>query len=102
MIRIEYTLFIWEPLIRVYIALLAGDAENFNEVLYDAIKLHKEYYDTDKDLRKNDWKGWVSWLLMAPVALAHDRGMEMTFKTDYLPEWMVRDEFADFEVPWES
>ena len=67
----------------------------------EALNLQKEYYDTDKDLSRNDLSGWVSWLLMAPVVIAYERGVDITVKTDYLPEWMVKGEFADFEVPWE-
>ncbi len=72
-----------------------NDEKSFNEELYDAVSLHKEYWGSETDNRKNSSDGWISWLLLAPAALANDSGLKMNFKTDYLPDWLVTGEFPN-------
>lgn len=90
---VNYVLYIYEPLIRVYDALLRRDESDFNTQLQDALELHKKYWGTEKDNKNNDSRGWISWYLLAPVAMAYDFGMKLEVTSDYIPEWLVKEEF---------
>jgi|GEM_PF-6671091 len=90
---IEFVTYLYEPLLFVYEALLRNNEEDFNAQLIEALTRHKTYYDTKKNNRCNDYKGWISWRLLGAVALAYDNGIKINVKSDYIPEWMYKGDF---------
>ena len=85
----EWVLYNYEPLIRVYEALFRRNEKDFNEVLIEALELHKKYWGDEKSGRNNESDGWISWLLLAPAATAVRFGMKLEVTSDYIPEWLV-------------
>ncbi|WP_300028023.1 immunity 49 family protein, partial [uncultured Maribacter sp.] len=65
---IEFVNYLYEPLLFVYEALLRKNEEDFNTQLVEALTRHKTYYDTKKDNRCDDYKGWISWRLLGVTA----------------------------------
>ncbi len=90
---IEFVNYLYEPLLFTYEALLRKNEEDFNTQLVEALTRHKTYYDTKKDNRCDDYKGWISWRLLGVTALAYDLGIKIKVKSDYIPEWLYRGEF---------
>jgi len=89
---IEFVTYLYEPLLFVYEALLRKNEEDFNKQLIEALTRHKTYYDTKKDNRCDDYKGWISWRLLGVTALAYDLGIKIKVKSDYIPEWIYKGE----------
>ncbi|MES2734175.1 MAG: immunity 49 family protein [Bacteroidota bacterium] len=92
---IPYLQSLFLPLIDVYLALLLGREDMFNETLYVALLKHKAYYESEEngESRSSLPQGWVSLPLTAVCALAHDRGLKREVESDYIPEWLVKGEF---------
>jgi hypothetical protein len=86
---LEWVLYNFEPLIRVYEALFRRNEKDFNETLIEALELHKKYWGDEKSTRNNESDGWISWLLLAPAATAVRFGMKLEVTSDYIPEWLV-------------
>ncbi|AZQ65184.1 hypothetical protein EI427_23510 [Flammeovirga pectinis] len=92
----EFVLNQFEPLLCVYDALFRQDDDLFNKELEKALKLHQEYYtdeSDDTDHSADASKGWISWLLLAPVTMAYDRGVKINVSSEYIPEWLYKKEF---------
>ncbi|MBB6460271.1 immunity 49 family protein [Flammeovirga kamogawensis] len=92
----EFVLNQFEPLLCVYDALFRKDDDLFNKELEKALRLHQEYYtdeSDDTDHSADASKGWVSWLLLAPVTMAYDRGVKINVSSEYIPEWLYKKEF---------
>ncbi len=81
------------PYLEVLRALDRGEPVEFNQVLTQAVRQHKEYWSSSEAQRKNP-DGWVSFILTAVAALAHTRGLEVTVESDYLPHsWITGELF---------
>jgi hypothetical protein len=90
--RFEYIDHILVPQIPLYRCILSSDETEFNEKLQEAILEHKEFWgQEDKQYKK---RGWISLPLMGIAAIALDnKSFNITFETDYIPNWLVKREF---------
>ena len=81
--------------LKVWIALLGGDEQKFNDALLDALEKHKAYWSRDKPLYrggvipKDDEIGFFSLALTAICKLAHKSGVNIQVKSDYIPDLLV-------------
>ncbi|WP_417763305.1 immunity 49 family protein [Shewanella sp.] len=80
------------PLLPVIRCIFTPDAEaEFNQVVKEAVKLHKKFWNGDK----YDCAGWISLALTALAAIAKARnGWQLDFETDYIPQWLVDGDFS--------
>lgn len=75
------------PLLRVVRAVVQDDAAAYNERLADALTWYRTLYNRPPD--KQDASGVVPLRYLGWCALAYDRGLSCTVKSDYLPTWLV-------------
>ncbi|MCG8208437.1 immunity 49 family protein [Tenacibaculum finnmarkense] len=90
-VSVEYNMYIYEPLLFVYEALLRNDEAEFNKQIEEALNRYKQFYD--KKVKNRIVDGWMSWLILAPVSMAYDLGIKINVKSDYIPEWLYKAEF---------
>lgn len=76
------------PKIEVFLRLVEGRPEPFNEALYRALQLHHHYWS--REVVANDPVGYIGLYLTGLAALAHDAGIPVTVESDYLPMGLVR------------
>ncbi|WP_281557935.1 immunity 49 family protein [Thalassomonas sp. RHCl1] len=90
--RRPYVSHILLPLLSVYRCIYSPDAENeFNEAMRAALEKHKAYWKKDN----YEIRGWISLPLMAAAAHAYDqKGYQLNFETDYIPNWLVTRDFT--------
>ncbi len=92
-------LMIYAPTLLVYQALFSGNSEAFNEQLFEALELHKEFYDTEREGAFFDYPeedGAVSWPLLAVCSIAYDSGLKVNVESDYIPKWLYEGEVRDW------
>ena len=81
--------------LKVWIALLGRDEKEFNVALEAALQMHQAYWSLEKAtirggmIPKKDEIGLFSLPLTAICKLAHQNGMPIRVKSDYLPELLV-------------
>lgn len=91
--RLEYIDYIMVPQLLLYYRFISCTRSEFNEQFRDAVLDHKEYW-SEKN-REYDPKGWISLPLITIAALAFDdKKYELPFETEYIPNWLVREEFS--------
>lgn len=79
-------------------AIMQNDETKFNESLQKGLEFHKSFWGqkprkrSDYDCR-SDAGGFISLTLLAVCCLAHDKGMNITVESDYLPKWMIEGDF---------
>lgn len=90
--RREYINYILFPQLPLYRCIMSGTPSEFNDQLQEAVLSHKEYWSEGD--RKYNSEGWISLPLIAAAVLAFDdKNYELTFETEYIPNWLVREEF---------
>ncbi|MEL0633684.1 immunity 49 family protein [Pseudoalteromonas carrageenovora] len=89
--RRNYVQNILLPLLPVYRCIYTANAQDeFNEAMVEALEAHKKYWT--KDRRKQ--QGWISLPLIAAASHAYDiKGYQLTVKTDYIPDFLVKNDF---------
>jgi hypothetical protein len=83
----EFVLNILVPEMQLLFRLSAGELAPFDEALLFALERHKKYWS--KTSRKHDPDGYLALGPLALASLAHEAGMPMEVKSDYLPERLV-------------
>lgn len=76
------------PMMELFLRLIEGKPNGFNETLARAIELHKRYWSREKVSR--DPRGYIALELTALSALGHDAGIPINVESDYLPMGLVR------------
>lgn len=83
----------------LYKALFTGNSDEFNLQLEETLTYHKEYWGrthTTGNSEFNDHNGWISWRILACCSVAHDSGLTINVKSDYIPEWLYKGEVKDW------
>ena len=84
------------PWLEMYRMILRNDEDGFNSKLKQAVKAYKKNHLKSPN-GPNRMELFLPFHLIAPVCIAHDRGMKITVRSDYLPEFLVRGEFEPVE-----
>jgi len=95
----ERMLMLEAPTLLLYQALSSGNSDAFNEQLEETLNYHKDYWnrtDCTGSTIYNDKNGWISWRILACCSIAHDSGLEIRIKSDYLPQWLYKGEVKDW------
>ncbi|MEL0633685.1 immunity 49 family protein [Pseudoalteromonas carrageenovora] len=89
--RRRYVQHILLPLLPVYRCIYTTNAQDeFNEAMVEALEAHKKYWKKDK----MEQQGWISLPLIAAASHAYDlKGYQLTVKTDYIPDFLVKNDF---------
>jgi len=91
----EYRDCLIQPQLDLWQTVLDNDTNAFNEVLEKAIQKHHQYWSQEKDddggesYKCNYPEGFVAMNLVAIASYAYDKGMEITYKSDYLPSFFI-------------
>ncbi|EMF56692.1 immunity 49 family protein [Streptomyces bottropensis] len=81
----ELMLKILYPPLDLFLQFLKRDETQFNTVLLQALRLHKEYWNADED-RRESISGTVALGPLAVACLAYDVGMPIEVESEYLPK----------------
>ncbi|REE97164.1 immunity 49 family protein [Thermomonospora umbrina] len=76
------------PQIRVFGAVVAGQAAEFNDALFEALELHRTFWTRDTR-RAEDPLGYVALPLLAFTCLAKETGIPIEVRSEYLPQNLV-------------
>jgi hypothetical protein len=85
----ELMLQILYPPLNLFLQFLKRDAEQFNEGLAQALRLHKAYWTKDED-RRLSTDGAVALGPLAVACLALDVGMPVEVESEYLPKHLLQ------------
>lgn len=85
--RVPYVHSLFIPFVSVFVAIIDGDEEHYQEALRDALEAHYQFY-MNEDVRYSP-KGNVSLKLTGLAALAYDKYGWTTPEAAYLPKWLV-------------
>ncbi|MFF7264970.1 immunity 49 family protein [Streptomyces sp. NPDC008159] len=86
------------PPLDLFLQFLKRDEEQFNATLVQALRLHKEYWNADKD-RRESITGTVALGPLAVACLAYDVGMPINVESEYLPKHLLeRSWVGEFET----
>ncbi|MFF1489340.1 immunity 49 family protein [Streptomyces sp. NPDC058319] len=77
------------PPLELFLHFLQRNEQEFNAALVRAVQSHKEYWTKDED-RRQSTDGAVALGPLAMACLAHDVGMSIGVKSEYLPEHLLR------------
>ncbi|ANH93252.1 hypothetical protein A8713_20545 [Streptomyces sp. SAT1] len=77
------------PPLELFLHFLQRNEQEFNAALVRAVQSHKEYWTKDED-RRQSTDGAVALGPLAMACLAHDVGMSIDVKSEYLPEHLLR------------
>ncbi|GAA3941047.1 immunity 49 family protein [Litoribacillus peritrichatus] len=93
----DYALLILFPFVKLMILTVTNaDEDEYREAWLDAVKSHKEYWNSCKRLR-DEHDGWISFPITAVSSLMYDqKGFKLPKKSPYVPEWLV---YGEFEQP---
>lgn len=84
------------PYLKVYQNVFENDEKGFNQNLEIALEKHKNYYENSliqgEEIR-SDHTGWLSMALIGACAIAYDKGIKREIESDYIPEWIITDNF---------
>ena len=94
------------PVLRIYHAVLSNDQDQYEQIVYEALLQWKEYYQQnyiDERGQEQDYTtepgGFIANPILAACAFAYDRGMKLeTVSSDYIPEWIIKGDFAGLEL----
>lgn len=70
--------------------LAEDDAAGFNNALVDALKVHRRFFGSKTESRNSH--GWVALGPLALCCLAHDRGITLNARSDYLLPYLIVNE----------
>ncbi|MEI5527333.1 immunity 49 family protein [Streptomyces brasiliscabiei] len=94
----ELMLKILYPPLDLFLQFLKRDTAQFNMVLLQALRLHKEYWNANED-RRDSISGTVALGPLAVTCLAHDVGMAIEVESEYLPKNLLeRSWVGEFET----
>lgn len=83
---VRFTLMISVPELKLLARVVERDETLFNEALYEALELHKQYWQADNEAKEiQDAKTFLSLGALAMASFAYDRGIEVKVESDYLP-----------------
>ncbi|MFD3824010.1 immunity 49 family protein [Streptomyces sp. NPDC058625] len=85
----EMMLKVLYPPINLFYRFIGQDSAQFNEVLVQALELHKEYWTADPD-REESGDGDIPLAILALACLAHDAGRPVEVESEYLPEHLLK------------
>ena len=94
--RKEYVKHLHHPELLVYEAIFKEDNELLNERLVHALQMHRQFY-SDPEREGDPW-GWISYALISACSIAYDKGMSIEVESDYLPKWMIENDFKDIAL----
>ncbi|MBC6468861.1 immunity 49 family protein [Actinomadura alba] len=84
----EYALLQVWPTMRTFYHLVQGENEQFNDVLAEAVQLHKDYWTADEE-RAKDPDGFIALGPLAMACLARDWDVAVEVESEYLPEHLI-------------
>jgi hypothetical protein len=84
----EYVLLKVWPTMRIFYHLVQGENEQFNDVLGDAVQLHKDYWTVNEE-RAKDPDGFIALGPLAMACLARDSDVAVEVESEYLPERLM-------------
>ena len=88
----------WPQLAIIQAIFTPGSEDKFNELMKEALKLHKEFWK--KKSQSTAAEGVISLPLTALAVLAHDHaGYKLTVKNGYILDWLVTAENAPSNKP---
>lgn len=79
------------PLTDTFLALVRGDAQEFDTRLAHAVAQHRLYWAAEVDDRARNPQGYVAWGPLALTCLAADLGHHARVSSGYLPQGLMRD-----------
>lgn len=82
----NYALHIDGPLIDMFTPILTNDEKDFNEMLLDALNLHKKYWSKEQ---KNIPNGLISLPITAITVMAKDYGFKIEHTSEYLIQYLI-------------
>ncbi len=85
--RVPYVHSLFIPFVNVFVAIIDGDEEHYQNALRDALEAHYQFH-MQEDLRFAP-DGNVSLKLIGLAALAYDKYRWTVPETAYLPKWLV-------------
>ena len=84
------------PYYRCLESVLEGNQSQFDERLYEGLQLHKEWAmlkpEKGQIPNSNNHFSFVSIKMTTVCSLAFDRGMSINVQSDYIPEWLIKNE----------
>lgn len=89
--RVQYVHSLFIPFVNVFVAIIDGDEERYQNTLRDALEAHYQFH-MQEELRFAP-KGNVSLKLIGLAALAYDKYGWTIPDTAYLPKWLVYGEY---------
>ncbi len=81
------------PWMNLLDCVMHSEQERFNNVLQEALQLHKQYWTKDEDSLLYP-ESYLALGLIAICRLAHEQGIIIEANSDYLPLWLVAGECA--------
>lgn len=84
------------PNIQIWQLAIGNDEEAFNRHFRERVKIYKKLHLKEPN-GPNRMELFLPFNLIAPACIAHDRGMKITVRSDYLPEFLVKGDFERVE-----
>ncbi|MEH0152891.1 immunity 49 family protein [Limibacter armeniacum] len=99
----ELVLFLYAPLLEVFLGIITKNATLYNEKLYEGLKLFKDFVerepeDEDDIPRTAEYHWFIAWGYLAAVRLAQLNGLKTEVSSGYLPDWLVEGDFDQLPV----
>ncbi len=82
---------LWMPVAELYELALRKEITLFNQQLEIYLQDKKAYIIENE--KEDDPRFWINFPLLACCAYAHDLGIKITVKSEYIPDWVYRGEF---------
>ena len=73
--------------------------ELFNEKLHEQQKIRHDWHEALGEESGNSIMEYIDLAALAAVCYAHDKGMKVEVKSDYLPEFLINGDFPKLEWP---
>ena len=85
------------PSMYCFKSVFEGNEEVFNTHLHDALLKHKQYcttkYKTPLTPTSKQDQLFVAMSLLTACCLAYDRGMKIEVESDYIPKWLIEQDY---------
>ena len=85
----ELVLFRLYPPMKMLGFLLSGEHDNFNDALYEALDLHRQYWTRTPDRAKRP-EGFLALGILAIASLAKEMGVPIDIESPYIPTQLVQ------------
>ncbi len=103
--RADWMLNMLSPLLELWAMVFTHNEARFNEKLYEQQQLRHDWHVALTEESGNSIMEYIDLAALATCCYAHDKGFEITVKSAYLPEFLIKGDFPKLEWPdpeWKS